>query len=241
MFTWKLVYLIFMPMFYKGLIMFILWDERKYQDNFFKNSIINLIWYYLVEAIYILVYYKMTEELIFAKNLKYSSCSFEIFVYCSIVFILCHLLFCLRDSYGPKIGLLHCGVLSILFLFFLGISASVDTKIINEQIFNDMKYEIIANEVYELEPFSDSNNYLNGSFQENCELYYYFWDENNSLTINHFTYNDNCKIYVEEDCINPSLQIKTYSKSYKDKTDTFQKYYLHIPNNNIETIIVAQN
>ncbi len=240
----KILFFILMPLIYKGIQIFILKDDR-HMKGFYRTHLISLIWYYAIEVFFILSFYKVTNELIFANNtIDTEAGCFPMFVICSCAFVIIHLILLFLALDEMETSLIHCIVLTVLFIFFEPMTLSVATDEMNTKVFESMPYEVTSTEVIQLEAFSDTHTtsgelhgsryYINGNIHDNYEIYYCFLDEKGSLTIRHFTYyEDHCDIYPEENCENPTLKITTLSKSYKDKSSTIYEYEIHIPKNSI--------
>lgn len=244
----KILFFILMPLVYNRIYISSL--EDKYDKKTLRlNKIINLSFYYIIEIIQIIVHFVITKELLFVKNAQFDFGVFILFVFCSILWISIHLFVCglgFLSGEENEIEYTHLLVLGILFLLFLLISESNTNKNMKEYYLSQQQYEKVSEEVYNLEAFSDTTavngeihggmHYINGSIQEDYELYYSFINEKGSLVIRHFTYHENtCEIYPEENCENPILKIETYSRNYKDKSESYNKYILHIPKNSITT------
>ncbi len=239
----KILFFILMPIFYKALEILISQDRYK---HYFLWQGVQLVYYYGIEAIYILLHYSVTKEWIFMKNLVYPN-SYFVFVVLSIIFILASLV-CLCDSELEDdiifYDVVKTFVLSVLFAVFMILAMSITKCSKNEMIFNNMPYKKTEEKVISLRAFSDTHTtsgkihgglcYINGNIQDNYELYYSFLAEDGSLTIRHFTYTEaHCKIFPEENCENPRLEIITYAKSYENNYDSYEEYILHIPDDSI--------
>lgn len=240
----KILFLVLMPIIYKLL-------EVTMEEDYIYNmsigrtifEVFQLLVYYGIEAVYIFMHHSITNEWIFTKNNNYSTC-FPFFVFCSIAFIICSIVF-LCDS--DDMIFHHVGkvfVLILLFSIFLVVINSYINFYMTEDIFNNMEYEKTNEETIHLRAFSDTTAvngeihggrfYISGKIQEDYELYYVFMAEDGSLVIRHFTYNEaHCKIFPEENCENPRIEIKTYAKSYKDKNSSYCDYVIYIPENSI--------
>lgn len=243
-----LLFFILMPLCYKGLELCLSYSTEYIQryKGFYIIQVIELIGYYVLEAIYIIAHYTITKEWVFMKNRIYISWN-GIFIFCAIVFIFISGIFftdCrdkdefVANDIAKNIVLI---ILFMFFMFFMYISTSDNYKNV---YFDSLKYEKISEEIIELRCFSDTHTttgeihggkyYINGQIQDNYELYYCFMNEDGSLTIRHFTYTEaHCKIYPEENCQNPRLEITTYAKSYKDKHANYCDYALYIPDDSI--------
>lgn len=239
--TWKLFYLIFMPLIYKLIQMFVLNDV--FEKEHYKHHIICVGFYYFIEIIFVMIHYIITKEWVFSNNIMYDFGCFEFFTLCSVMFIIVHVVLLGIDN-EPQNGT-HCIVLLIFFLVFSMFNVGSLLYGVKNQDFNNMPYEKIETKTINLEAFSDTHTttgeitgrryYISGEIRDNYEIYYSFLDERGSLIIRSFVYTEeHCDIFPEENCPNPTLEITTYSKSYKDLSSTYSDYVLHIPKN--ETI-----
>ena len=240
----RILFFIFMPLVYKLL-------EASFEENYFKKmnkgrfifEIFQVFLYYIIEVIYMIVHHIITNEWIFMKDKIYKDC-FGFFVFLSIVFICFSLMFSTEIEDFICYHICKSFILVVLYLIFIVIVYSFISFDVEKKTFNNMDYEKVNEQTINLRAFSDTTSvsgdtktgrfYISGKIQENYELYYGFMDEDGSLVIRHFTYNEsNCKIFPEENCTQPRIEITTYAKSYKDNYSSYCCYVLHIPDDSI--------
>lgn len=240
-----ILFFILMPLVFKGLE--VLFDEFEPDyTGYWIYQALQLLFYYGIEVFYVMAHHSITGEWMFKKGNQYPD-AFPSFVFLAVVYIVVAVgakLVTIEDcgeilayDIGNTISLL---VLFALYMIFIAKPYIKDTT--DQIIFNQMPYQVTAEETINLRAFSDTHTtsgnirgsrfYINGEIRDNYELYYCFLAEDDSLAIKHFTYTEaHCKIFPEENCTNPRLEITTYGKEYKSYNDYYSDYVLHIPKN----------
>lgn len=219
---------------------------RKKGKKFYVFQILSLILYYLLEIIMVLYHHHLSGEWIILKNQEISGSIMFCFVFCYVLFLVFHMIGLIassHDTYNYDIPY-HCIPLIIFFIIFLWLTG-LDTKdIIKKNHFDSIQYQLTNESTIPLHVLSDTHTtsgevhggryYVNGTINDNYDIYYAYLDKDKSLVIEHFTYSKGRdKIYPEENCENPRIVIRTYSKQYEDLTASYNAYELHIPDNSV--------
>lgn len=240
-----LLFLILMPLVFKGLEI-LLSEERDKYFSYWVWQIIGLFFYYGIEIIYVIMHHHITNEWVIFKGNSFSD-AFPLFVICAIIYIIfsaCFIMDCKWEDEFIAHDITNAIFLTVLFGVYLLIASSYINFNYEEENFNNTPYEITEQETIQLRAFSDTHTttgnvrggrfYINGEIRDNYELYYCFIAEDGSLTIRHFTYTEaHCKIFPEENCTNPRLEITTYGKTFGSKYDYYSDYVLYIPDDSI--------
>lgn len=236
---WKIFYLLLMPIFYK-LLHYLFLEDKSFEEQFLSIHGAILVYYYLLETVYIFISFIGCNELIFVSKDYESSMIF--FTFSSIIFITVHLFYInLTFNSLEGIPVIHCGILTILFIFFLFFNSNLIQYKKDELRFDQKQYQVIEENIIELEALGDAHTttgifYMGGRLEDNYELYYSYIN-GDSLEIDSIRYNkEYVKIHPEENCINPRIETKTYYKEYKSFSDSYQMYDIYIPKNAINSI-----
>lgn len=206
------------------------------RDKGYKQVHIGLlVFYYALEAIFLLNIFLKT-----GKN-PFSNFLCLMFVICSLVFILMHLIFVsLCSPCFTDYPVVHAIPLLILFLIFINMFKNSVNYEEDYAYFNEMEYNFEMVDTLSLEILTDTYRvsgdvsgglfYISGSMSDNYTINYAYLNEDGILIPRNIPYDEKTvELHPEENCTNPRIEFYNCHKEYKGFEDSYTAYKIYFP------------